>query len=116
VLGPDGAVVCDECVVADSFLTRLRGLVGRGRLASGHGLLLRETRSIHTHFMRFPIDVIFLDGHNRVVRIVPRLRPWRAVAEREAASVLELGAGESERAGLRVGAALGWGRLADGLA
>jgi uncharacterized membrane protein (UPF0127 family) len=116
LLAADGAVVCEECVVADSFVTRLFGLIGRAGLAPGRGLLLRRTRSIHTHFMRFPIDVVFLDDTERVVRIVQRLRPWRTASAPQAASALELQAGESARLGLRVGTVLGWGKVAESAA
>jgi uncharacterized membrane protein (UPF0127 family) len=56
--------------------------------------------------MRFAIDAVFLDDGDRVVRIVPRLRPWRAAASRDACAVLELPGGECERRGLREGATL----------
>ena len=46
--------------VADSPWTRLRGLIGRARLQPGDGLMLRPASSIHTSFMRFPIDAVFL--------------------------------------------------------
>ena len=102
----DGAPVCSDCRVADSFLARLRGLLGRARLADGEGVLFPRMRSVHTHFMRFPIDVVFLDEDFRVVRVVPRLRPWRAASSRAANAVLELAAGECERYGVREGATL----------
>ncbi len=51
--------------------------------------------------MRFPIDVVFLDEEMRVLRVVSKLGPWRAVGRRGARSVLELAAGECERRGLR---------------
>ena len=102
----DGTLVCGRCRVADSFGTRLRGLLGTSSLPSGSGILFPRTRSVHTHFMRFPIDVVFLDGENRVVSIVHRLRPWRGAASRGARAVLELAAGECERLGLSSGETL----------
>ena len=102
----DGTLVCRECRVADSFATRLRGLMGSSSLASGRGILFPGTRSVHTHFMRFPIDVVFLDGEHRIVSIAHRLRPWRGAAARRARAVLELRAGECERLGLSVGETL----------
>ena len=104
----DGRVVCERCVVADSPLVRMRGLLGRSNLPREEGILLRPASSVHTWFMRFPIDVVFLDRELAVLRVVPRLRPWRAVARRRAAAVLELAAGESERRGLRPGDRLAW--------
>ena len=58
----DGRALCEECVVADNPFTRLRGLLGRRGLGAGEGLLLRPSPSIHTWFMRFAIDVVFLDA------------------------------------------------------
>jgi uncharacterized protein len=92
-----GAVVCNHCVVADSPLLRLRGLLGRTSLASGEGILLRPTGAIHTWFMRFPIDAVFLDRELRVMRVVSAIRPWRTAATRKAHAVLELPAGEAGR-------------------
>ena len=102
----DGTVVCETCRVARSFWTRFRGLMAARTLPRGSGLLFPRSRSIHTHFMRFPIDVVFLDGENRIVSIVERLRPWRGAASRRARSVLELAAGECERLGLLEGQTL----------
>ena len=58
----DGRVVAESVIVADSTMRRLRGLLGKRDLPSGHGVLLRPAWSIHTAFMRFPIDVVFLDA------------------------------------------------------
>jgi len=96
-------VVCEECLVAATPLTRMRGLLGRSSLPSGQGILLRPAASVHTFFMRFPIDVVFLDGELRVVEIAADLRPWRAAGKRGARAVLELPAGECARRGLAVG-------------
>ena len=103
---PDGTPVCRECRVADSFTARLRGLMLASTLASGHGVLFPRTRSIHTHFMRFPIDAVFLDSENQVVSVVHRLAPWRGAASRRARAVLELAAGECERLGVTQGTRL----------
>ena len=102
----DGTIVCDSCRVARSFVTRLRGLTASRALPRGRGMLFPDSRSVHTHFMRFPIDVVFLDAENRIVSIVDRLRPWRGAASRRARSVLELAAGECERLGLSEGETL----------
>jgi uncharacterized membrane protein (UPF0127 family) len=81
----------------------MRGLLGRRALPSDEGLLLRPAGSIHTFFMRFPIDAVFLDGEGRVVRVVHSIRPWRAASARGARAVLELRAGECDRRRLQVG-------------
>ncbi len=102
----DGRVVCENCLVAARPLRRMRGLLGRQSLPGGEGILLRPAASVHTAFMRFSIDVVFLDRELVVVGIEHDVRPWRAVARKRAHSVLELAAGECERRGLREGDAL----------
>ena len=103
VLRADGHVVCERCIVADSPLPRMRGLLGRRNLGADEGVLLRPAGSIHTFFMQFPIDVVFLDREGRVLRVVESVRPWRTAAARGARAVLELRAGESGRRRVAVG-------------
>ena len=95
--------MCERCIVADRPLTRLRGLLGRKALPPGDGLLLRPAAAIHTCFMRFPIDAVFLDSDLRVVGVAAHLKPWRGAARRGARAVLELSAGESGRRRVEVG-------------
>ena len=101
--GAGGRVVCERCELAETTLARARGLLGRNELPSGEGILIRPGFSIHTFFMRFPIDVVFLDRSGLVVDVVGRLKPWRAATRLRARAVLELPAGEAERLTLRVG-------------
>jgi uncharacterized protein len=97
----------DRCVcvgeLADRPLRRMRGLMGRTGLPAGEGLLITPAPAIHTAFMRFPIDALFLDRQLRVLEIVERLRPWRVASKRGAHAVLELSAGECARRGVRSG-------------
>ncbi len=110
----DGRVVAESVTVADSTMRRLRGLLGKGDLPSGHGVLLRPAWSIHTAFMRFPIDVVFLDADQIVVKIVPTLAPFKTASCRGAREVVELRAGECERRGLALGDRVAWAaRAAD---
>lgn len=101
-----GSIACAECRIAESFATRLRGLMFRSSLAPGEGLLFPRARAVHTHFMRFPIDLAFLDADDVVVDVRPALRPWRAASCPQARSVLELAAGGLERSGVAVGTRL----------
>ena len=110
----DGRVVAESVTVADSTGRRLRGLLGKRDLPSGHGVLLRPAWSIHTAFMRFPIDVVFLDADQIVIKIVPDLRPFKTASCRGAREVVELRAGECERRGLALGDRVAWAaRAAD---
>jgi len=103
VRGEGGRVVCARCELADTIVARARGLLGREELLPGRGLLIRPGFSIHTFFMRFPIDAVFLDRSGAVVDVVRRLKPWRAATRLRARAVLELPAGEAERVTLRIG-------------
>jgi uncharacterized protein len=92
-----GGVVCKRCIVADRMLPRMKGLLGRRELPAGEGMLIRPAPSIHTFFMRFPIDVVFLARDGEVLKVSSNVKPWRARSCRRAHSVLELAAGEAER-------------------
>jgi uncharacterized protein len=103
----NGDRVCPNCLVADSARRRMKGLLGRRALSRDEGLWLEPASSVHTWFMRFPIDVVFLDREKRVLRIVESMQPWRMAAKRGSRSVLELAAGGAARSGLKVGHVLG---------
>ena len=102
----DGDVVVENCLLAETALSRCRGLLGRSGLSSGEGMLLRPASSVHTAFMRFAIDAVFLDRGDRVLKVAAELPPWRMAACRGARAVLELPAGEAQRRGLRPGVSL----------
>ena len=102
----DDRVVCERCLVADSSWTRMRGLLGRRGLESGEGLLLRPAGSVHTFFMRFRIDVVFLSREGEVLKVVQALPPWRMAVARRAKVALELAGDEAERRGIEVGSRL----------
>ena|SRR5437016_3156364 len=103
LLDDAGEVVVERCLVADRPWSRMRGLLGRASLPAGEGLLLRPAGSVHTFFMRFPIDVVFLDRELEVVGVAAELRAWRMAGRRGAKAALELAAGEAARRGIRVG-------------
>jgi uncharacterized protein len=102
-------ILCARLEDAGGVAGQSRGLLGRDRLAPGDGMLFVRARFdpfmwMHMFFMRFPIDIVFLDRDSRVVRINQRLRPWRVSSVVFAArSALELAAGEVARSGTRVG-------------
>lgn len=97
-----GTVVCERTELADNPWKRFRGLLGRRELPPGSGMLIVPAPSIHSAFMRFEFDAVFLDREMRVVRLCPRIPPWRTRSARHARSVLELSAGEIEQRGLQV--------------
>ena len=91
----DAGPIASQVAVADSFFTRFRGLMLRKALAPGEGLLLKQCSAIHCCFMRFPIDVIYLNDDMRVVAI-ETVKPWRLGGVfPDAKHVLELEAGSA---------------------
>ena len=74
---PTRRILAQHVEKADTFLTRLWGLMGRKELVDQAALLLDPCPQIHTCFMRFNIDVLFLDGQDRVVAVVENMKPWR---------------------------------------
>ena len=81
-------------IQAVTFFQRTRGLLGRKEIKKGEGLYIPKCRSIHTFFMRFPIDIVFIDGDNKITGIVSELMPFRiAFGPRNTDGVLELSVG-----------------------
>lgn len=85
---------------AERWFDRLRGLLGAPPPTPGHALLITPCASVHTAFMRYPIDVVFVDRHGHILKLVEALPPWRAAACWRARHTLELAAGEARRVGL----------------
>ena len=111
LLRGDGEVVCAHCRLADTPVARFKGLLGRRELGDDEGMLL-ATGAIHTSFMRFPIDVAFLDRNLVVLRTIDSMKPWRMAWQRRAHSVVELAPGALERAGIQAGERLSLVRYA----
>lgn len=97
------ALVSTSVEVADTRRTRRRGLLGRASLDPAAALLITPCFSVHTVFMRFPIDVAFVDREGRAVRLVRALQPWRLAAALGAHAAIELAAGRLDACGVRVG-------------
>ncbi len=95
-------VLAERVSVADNIWSRFWGLMGRRHLAEDEGLLIAPCYSVHTMFMRFPIDVIFLDRDDRVLKIAA-MKPFRAAVGRGARSVVEMNGGCAAQAGLSTG-------------
>lgn len=99
-----GAVLASRVERAATIQSRLIGLLGRDALPDGEALVLEPCTSIHTFFMRFAIDVAFLDGDGRVLRAIPSLRPWSATwVYLSARLAVELPSGTLDRTGTREG-------------
>ncbi|MGQ9572429.1 MAG: DUF192 domain-containing protein [Dehalococcoidia bacterium] len=99
-----GTTVAAEAGLAKSFWARLVGLSCRRGLKEGEGLLLSPCSSVQTILMRFPIDVIFVDGSGRVIKVVPALKPFRmALGGPGARDALEVPAGAAASSNTAVG-------------
>ena len=101
-----GHPVANRVAMADTFLTRFKGLMLRSTLSSGEGLLLKNCSAIHCCFMRFPIDVVYLSGNMQVVA-TETVKPWH-LGQRFSGTkhVLELNAGCAR--GLTPGTQIEW--------
>lgn len=69
--------MADKAGVADTFWRRLVGLLDRNSVGKGEALILKPSNAIHTLFMRFSIDVLFLDKNNKVIGLLSSFRPFR---------------------------------------
>jgi uncharacterized protein len=104
-----GTTIGIEITIADTSLTRLVGLLGRRQLDAGRGLLIRPSCGIHTFGMLFSIDAVALSRDLRVVKLWPRLAPFRVTSlQRKAHSILELPAGQICHCRIHVGDQLEW--------
>lgn len=98
-----GKVIAEPVELATSRSARRRGLLGRDSLAPGHGMLIAPCSSIHTWFMRFPIDVIFVTRDGLVVKLGRHVVPWRLMSGWGAYATVELPSGTIDRCGVSVG-------------
>lgn len=90
--------------VADTSASRMKGLLGHTGLAPGEGLVIDPCNSIHTFFMKFTIDVLFVGRDDRVVRVLHAVPPWRLTwIYFRANRVVELPAGTLKASGTRAG-------------
>jgi len=92
-----------KLIVADSFISRCRGLMGKPLLPNDTAMLLEGCNSVHTFWMRFSIDVIFLDRKGTVLSVRDHVPARRVVANRKAWQVLECSAGQAKLQGIHPG-------------
>lgn len=98
-----GATIGDKIEEASTAATRRKGLLGRDGLADGEGLWIVPCESVHTFFMRFPIDLLYLSRDLKVKKVCHAVKPWRLSACLTAHSLIELPAGTLRRTGTRKG-------------
>jgi uncharacterized membrane protein (UPF0127 family) len=96
-------VLASTAELADRGEKRRKGLLGRERLAPGEGLWITPCEAVHTFWMRFPIDLVYLDRNHRIKKVRSNMGPWRLSACLTAHSVLELPSGTVRCAQARPG-------------
>lgn len=101
-------IIVDTIYRAESSLERMKGLLGRSELTSSEGFWIEPCNSVHTLFMRYPIDVLFLDRNGVVLKIMHELMPWKFSGGIRARVALELRQGSVRRLGLKPGERLLW--------
>lgn len=102
-IAESGRRVATKLELADSMWKRGKGLLGRSSLEEGGGMRFEPASSLHMWFMRFAIDVIYVDRQERVVKLVRHFKPWRVSWARGARTAYELPAGTIDRCGIEVG-------------
>jgi len=98
-----GELVANDVELASTRETRRKGLLGRESLSAEAALVLAPCCSIHTAFMRFPIDVAFVDRDGRVIRFVRDLKPWKIAVSLRARAAIEFAAGSLRARDVRLG-------------
>jgi hypothetical protein len=102
-------VIGDQVRVADRWWPRLRGMIGRPEPGPGEGLLLDPCKGVHMQWMRYALDIAFLDGEGRVVALYHGLAPWRfSRNHKEAACAVELPVGTLSASGTEIGDRWTW--------
>lgn len=69
-------ILAEKVIIADTPFKRIKGLLGKKDFKPGEALIIKPCNSIHTLFMRFPIDVLFVDKNNRVIKAISSLKPF----------------------------------------
>ena len=70
-------IISNNILIAETLVDRLIGLMFREKLVGSDGLLLNPCRSIHTFFMRYNLDIVFISSNNKVIKIIRDIKPWR---------------------------------------
>ncbi len=99
----EGYVLATEVYVADSFLKRAKGLLGKSAISANNAMVIIPCNAIHTFFMRFNIDVIFISDENKIISLHKTVKPWKVLRQLSAKYVVELPDNTINNAGLKEG-------------
>lgn len=103
VRGADGRVLAQRCCRGEDYWMRLRGLMFRPSFGDWDGLWLDRNNAIHMWFVRFAIDLVWLDRDLRVVGLRPGLAPWKIAWQRGAQSCIEFPVGVIASSNIAIG-------------
>lgn len=97
-------IIVDNGYMANTFLTRLKGLLGKREIEDNEGICIYPCKSVHTFFMQFPIDIVFIDRDNKIIHITENLRHYRiSKYVKNAEYVIEIGGSKSKKKDIEVG-------------
>jgi len=101
-------IVLEDLRVATGLFSRAIGLLGRRSINTNFGIMFPKCRSIHTHFMMFPIDIIFVDDNNCITELYSNLKPWKILIakNKESSHIIEMAAGTIDKSNLTIGSQL----------
>ena len=101
-------IVVENLKIATGLFSRAIGLLGKRSINSDFGIMFPKCRSIHTHFMMFPIDIIFVDDKNCITELFESLKPWKVLISKnkESSHIIEMAAGTIKRLNLTIGSQL----------
>lgn len=106
--GSGGTVQLPSVRLTETVGERMRGLLGRPPLNPGQALWIQPCNSVHSFFMGYPIDVVYLDREQRVCKCLNEMVPWRISVSWQARSVVEVAAGQIHTLGIEVGQRFEW--------
>jgi len=101
-------IIAEDLMVATGLFSRAIGLLGRKSINTNFGIMFPKCRSIHTHFMMFPIDIIFVDDKTCITELFENLKPWKILISKnkESSHIIEMTTGTIKRSNLTIGSQL----------
>lgn len=97
-------LLAEKVKIANGFWMRTKGLIGEKKLESSFALVIPDCSSVHTFFMSIPIDILFLDDQNKIIKSVSKLAPYRfSFGPKQSNKVIELPAGTIKQTQTEVG-------------
>ncbi|MTI70610.1 MAG: DUF192 domain-containing protein [Firmicutes bacterium] len=97
-------VLVNNCYIADNFFSRLKGLLGKNNLNEDEALIIKPCKSVHMFFMKFSIDVLFVNENDKVIKIIENLRPWQVTkVVKNSKYVVELSKGKVKKTKTDIG-------------